>query len=157
MFSAPVSSNQFKADFRISFTGNEDSHRIWLHADICKYFSRKHNRHGRQSGYKIIWNQKRNGTRIKFSYPTPSGQSLKWDIEFHKKGNSYSVVRHQRGYFYVQRRKNSSVNSEANRKLKNDLRITRKNNSIYRKIVSGMGHRFSLWILYDSYSKSLES
>ena len=60
-------------------------------------------------------------------------------ISVRQKGNSYSVIRHNRGYFYIQRRKNSSVNSETHRKLKNDLRITRNNNSIYRKMVSGMG------------------
>ena len=54
-----------------------------------------------------------------------------------KKGNSSSVVRHARGYFYIQRRKNSSVNSDTHRKLQDDLRITRNNNSIYRKMVSG--------------------
>ena len=65
------------------------------------------------------------------------------------KGNSYSVVRHRRGYFYIQRRRNSSVNSDTHRKLKNDLRITRNNNSIYRKMVSGM----SQWSIVQSVSR----
>ena len=54
------------------------------------------------------------------------------------------MVRHPRGFYYVQRSKNSSLNSDELRKLKKDLRITRKNNSKYRKMVSGTDYRLRL-------------
>ena len=46
------------------------------------------------------------------------------------------MIRHDRGFFYIQRRKSSLVNPKIHRKLKNDLRITRRNNAIYRTLVS---------------------
>ena len=59
-----------------------------------------------------------------------------------QKDNSYAVIRHERGFYYVQRRKSLSANSAIQQKLKNDLRKTRKNNAIYRKMVSGTGQHF---------------
>ena len=53
-----------------------------------------------------------------------------------QKDNSYAVVRHERGFYYVQRRKNLSESSAIQRKCKNDLRKTRKNNGLYRKKVA---------------------
>ena len=53
-----------------------------------------------------------------------------------QKDNSYAVVRHERGFYYVQRRKSLSGSSAIQRKCKNDLRKTRKNNAIYRKKVA---------------------
>ena len=57
-----TSANDSKANLRIFITGNEDSYRIWLHANFCKYSRSKHHRHGRESSYQIIRNQKRNRT-----------------------------------------------------------------------------------------------
>ena len=59
-----------------------------------------------------------------------------------QKDNSYAVIRHERGFYYVRRRKSLSANSAIQQKLKNDLRKTRKNNAIYRKMVSGTGQHF---------------
>ena len=56
------------------------------------------------------------------------------------KGNSYTVVRHKSGYFYIQRQKNSSGFTTSQEKLKNDLKIMRS--QIYRKLVKGNGRRF---------------
>ena len=53
-----------------------------------------------------------------------------------QKDNSYAVVRHERGFYYVQRRKSLSGSSAIQRKWKNDLRKTRKNNAIYRKKIA---------------------
>ena len=61
---------------------------------------------------------------------TPGGYSSS------QKDNSYAVVRHERGFYYVQRRKSLSGSSAIQRKCKNDLRKTRKNNAIYRKKVA---------------------
>ena len=53
-----------------------------------------------------------------------------------QKDNSYAVVRHERGFYYVQRRNSLSGSSAIQRKWKNDLRKTRKNNAIYRKKIA---------------------
>ena len=55
-----------------------------------------------------------------------------------QKDNSYAVVRHERGFYYVQRRKSLSGSSAIQQKCKNDLRKTRKNNAIYRKKVANL-------------------
>ena len=54
------------------------------------------------------------------------------------KDNSYSLIRHKNGYFYIQRRKNSF---EDCRKIKKDLRKTRKNISILKRLNSDTDQR----------------
>ena len=51
-----------------------------------------------------------------------------------KSGNAYAVVRHPSNHYYVKRLHQSARTSEAIKKLKRDLKITRHNNSVYRKL-----------------------
>ena len=51
-----------------------------------------------------------------------------------KSGNAYAVVRHPSNHYYVKRLHQSSRTSAAIKKLKRDLKITRHNNSVYRKL-----------------------
>ena len=46
------------------------------------------------------------------------------------------MIRHERGFYYVQRRKSLSGSSSTQQKCNSDLRKTRRNNAIYRKKVS---------------------
>ena len=66
----------------------------------------------------------------------PRDDSLLMSYSSSQKDNSYAVIRHERGFYYVQRRKSLSGSSAIERKLKTDLRKTRKNNAIYRKKVA---------------------
>ena len=51
-----------------------------------------------------------------------------------KSGNAYAVIRHESGHYYVKRLHQSSTTSETVKKLRRDIKITRHNNLVYRKL-----------------------
>ena len=51
-----------------------------------------------------------------------------------KSGNAYAVIRHASGHYYVKRLHQSSTTSATVKKLRRDIKITRHNNLVYRKL-----------------------